>query len=78
MTLFKNVHPVKLRATGMTMLRLVGLFNKELRDFLQIVPNYMKSVRYDAGKLASLIGPPAMTGYETGITETLKWIAAGR
>jgi nucleoside-diphosphate-sugar epimerase len=68
--------PVKLRAAGMAMLRLVGLFKKDLRDFLQIAPNYMKPVRYDASKLAGLVGPPAMTGYETGIAETLKWIAA--
>ena len=70
--------PVKLRTAGMTMLRLVALFNKELRGFLQVAPDYMKQVAYDAGKLAGLIGPPAMTGYATGIKETLEWIAAGR
>ncbi len=50
--------PVKLRSAGMTMLRLVALFKKDLRGFLQIVPNYMQPVRYDAGKL----GLPARAG----------------
>lgn len=66
---------VKLRAAGMTMLRLVGLFNKDLRGFLQIAPEYMKAVRYDARRLADLLGPQAMTSYETGIGHTLDWLA---
>jgi nucleoside-diphosphate-sugar epimerase len=70
--------PVKLRSAGMAMLRVVALFKKDLRDFLQIAPNYMQPVRYDAGKLAGFIGPPAMTPYETGIAATLRWIAATR
>ena len=69
---------VRLRAAGMTMLRIVGLFKKDLRDFLQVAPNYMQPVRYDARKLAGLLGPPAMTGYEAGIGETLSWIVASR
>ena len=70
--------PVKLRSAGMGMLRLVGLFNKELRGFLQVAPNYMETVRYDAGKLAALLGQPEMTEYAAGIAETLAWIKAGR
>jgi hypothetical protein len=35
----------------MTTLRIVGLFNKDLRGLLQVAPDYMKSVRYDAGRL---------------------------
>ncbi len=69
--------PVKLRGAGMIALRLVGLFNKELRGFLQVAPDYMKPVRYNAEKLTGLIGPPAMTGYESGIKETLNWLTAG-
>jgi nucleoside-diphosphate-sugar epimerase len=68
--------PVKLRAAGMAMLRLVSLFNKDLRGFLQVAPNYMQPVRYDARKLAGLLRPPAMTSYEDGIGRTLAWIAA--
>jgi nucleoside-diphosphate-sugar epimerase len=67
--------PVKLRAAGMTMLRMVSLFNQDLRGFLQVAPNYMRPVRYDARKLEGLLGPPAMTSYEDGIARTLASIA---
>ena len=67
---------VKLRSTGMAMLRVVSLFNKDLRGFLQVAPNYMKSVRYDANKLQRLLGPLKMTSYEAGIGQTLAWIAS--
>lgn len=69
---------VKLRSAGMAMLRLVSLFKKDLRGLLQVAPEYMKSVRYDAAKLAGLLGSPQMTSYQDGIAETLNWIAAGR
>ena len=67
--------PVKLRAAGMPMLRMVSLFKKDLRGFLQIAPNYMQPVRYDARKLAGLLGPPTLTSYEDGIGRTLSRIA---
>jgi nucleoside-diphosphate-sugar epimerase len=66
--------PVKLRAAGLMMLRIVSLFNKELRGLMQVAPDYMKPVRYDAGKLASLLGRQEMTPYDTGIGATLDWI----
>lgn len=69
---------VKLRSAGMAMLRIVSLFKKDLRGFLQIAPNYMRPVRYDAGKLVGLIGAPSMTPYDTGIGETLAWLTAVR
>ncbi|MEJ2377832.1 MAG: NAD(P)H-binding protein [Pseudolabrys sp.] len=65
---------VKLRGAGLMTLRLVSLFNKELRGLMQVAPDYMKTVRYDAAKLAGLIGPPDMTPYESGIGQTLAWI----
>jgi nucleoside-diphosphate-sugar epimerase len=64
---------VKLRSAGMTMLRVVSLFNKDLRGFLQVAPNYMKPVRYDARKLQRLLGPLKLTSYEAGIGQTLAW-----
>lgn len=67
---------VKLRSAGMVMLRLVGVFNKDLRGFLQVAPNYVKPVRYDASKLQGLLGPLKMTSYETGIGQTLAWMAS--
>ncbi len=70
--------PVKLRSAGMTTLRIVSLFKKDLRGLLQVAPNYMKPVRYDARKLQDLLGPPQMTSYEAGIGQTLAWVTAGR
>jgi len=70
--------PVKLRSVGLTMLRIMSLFNKDLRGLLQVAPDYMKPVRYDARKLQGLLGPPQMTSYEAGIGQTLAWIAASQ
>ncbi len=70
--------PVKLRSAGMMAVRVVSLFNKELRGFRQIAPNYMKPVAYEARKLGALLGPPQMTSYDAGIGQTLAWIASRR
>jgi len=66
---------VKLRSAGMPMLRLVSLFKKDLRGLLQVAPDYMKPVHYDARKLEELLGPQSMTPYETGIGATLDRLA---
>jgi nucleoside-diphosphate-sugar epimerase len=66
---------LKLRSAGMTTLRVVSLFNKDLRGFLQVAPNYMKPASYGARKLQGLLGPQQMTSYEDGIGDTLAWIA---
>lgn len=66
---------VKVRGAGMMTLRLVSLLNKDLRGLLQIVPEYLKPVHYDAGKLTALLGPQQMTPYEDGIGATLDWLA---
>jgi nucleoside-diphosphate-sugar epimerase len=70
--------PIKLRSAGMTMLRIVSLFNKELRGFLQVAPDYMSPVTYDTRKLQGLLGPQQMTSYDVGIGQTLTWIVSGR
>jgi nucleoside-diphosphate-sugar epimerase len=67
---------VKLRSAGMMALRIISLFNKELRGLLQVAPEYMKPASYDARKLEGLLGPQAMTPYAAGIATTLQWIAA--
>jgi nucleoside-diphosphate-sugar epimerase len=67
---------VKMRSVGMTTLRIVSLFNKELRGLLQVAPDYMKPVRYDARKLEGLLGPQQMTSYDDGIGRTLAWITS--
>jgi len=70
--------PVKLRPAGMMTLRIVSLFNKELRGFLQVAPDYMNSVTYDVRKLQGLLGRQQMISYGVGIEQTLTWIASGR
>jgi len=39
----------------MTTLRIVGVFNKDLRGLLQVAPDYMKPVRCDTRKLQGLL-----------------------
>jgi hypothetical protein len=60
------------------MLRVVSLFNGDLRGLLQVAPDYMKPAHYDARKLQGLLGPQRMTSYDDGIGQTLSWIALGR
>jgi hypothetical protein len=62
----------------MMTLRVISIFTKDLRGFLQVAPDYMKPVRYDARELQGLLGPPEMTSYDAGIAQTLAWIAATR
>lgn len=69
---------VKLRSAGMTTLRIASVFKAELRGLLQVAPDYMKPVRYNAGRLQGLLGPLQRTSYEVGIGETLAWIASSR
>jgi hypothetical protein len=66
----------KFRSVSMTTLRVISLFNKDLRGLLQVAPDYMKPVRYDAHKLQGLLGPQQMTSYGDGIGNTLAWIAS--
>jgi hypothetical protein len=60
----------------MTTLRIVGVFNKDLRGLLQVAPDYMKPVNYDTRKLLRLLGPQRMTSYDAGTGHTLAWIAS--
>jgi len=65
---------VKLRAAGPLLLRLVALFNRDLRGFLQMVPEYLKPVRYDTSRLEGLIGRQTATPYTDAIAATLDWL----
>jgi hypothetical protein len=60
---------------GLTTLRILGLFNRDLRGFLQVAPDEAGPLRC---KLQGLLGPPQMTAYDAGISETLSWIASRR
>jgi len=69
---------VKPRSVGLVTLRVVSLFNKDLRGLLQVAPDYMKPVHYDTRKLQGLLGPQRMTSYDDGIGQTLTWISSSR
>jgi nucleoside-diphosphate-sugar epimerase len=69
---------VKLRAAAPWLLRVIGLFNEELRLFLQMVPSYVQPLSFDAGKLKRLLGPLETTPYERGVGETLDSLASTR
>ena len=61
----------KLRAASPMLLRIVSVFDKNLRSFMPMVPHYAKTITYDASKLHALIGTTKMTPYAYGIRETL-------
>jgi nucleoside-diphosphate-sugar epimerase len=65
---------VKLRAAAPWLLRIVALFNAELRSFLPMVPHYVRPMSFDAGKLRALLGDQETTPYERGVPQTLDWI----
>lgn len=68
---------VKVRAAGPLLLRLVGLFNKDLRDFMPMVPEYAKPISFDGGKIERLIGPLRQTAYNDALKATVESIRAG-
>jgi nucleoside-diphosphate-sugar epimerase len=65
---------VKLRSAGLMLMRIASLFKRDAREFLPMVPHYLKPIRYDAAKLARLLGPPRMTPYDQSIPQTLDWL----
>jgi nucleoside-diphosphate-sugar epimerase len=65
---------VKLRTAGTVLMRLVSLFNRGAREFLPMLPHYLQPIRYDAAKLARLLGPLATTHYDKAIPQTLDWL----
>lgn len=62
---------VKLRAAAPWLLRIVGLFDRDLRGFLQMVPSYVAPIRFDGAKLEALVGKTERTPYREAIRETL-------
>ena len=66
--------PVRVRAAGPLALRLVALFSPGLRSFLPMLPHYTKPIRFNAGKLRSLLGDVALTPYEEAVPATLDWL----
>lgn len=70
--------PVRTRAAPLWLLRVLALFSSDLRAFLPMAPHYAQPVRYDAGKLAGLLGPPAATPHHQAVPATLDWIRKHR
>lgn len=68
---------VRVQAAPPWLLKVMGLFDSELRSFLPMVPHYASPVRYDTSKLTGLLGAQEMTPYEQAVPETLDWIRAG-
>lgn len=67
---------VVVRAAGPAMLRLVSLFSRDLRGFMQLVPTYVRPIRFDGTRLERLLGTPERTTYEDAVAETLRALAA--
>lgn len=65
-------HPLKVRAAGKTMVRVIGLFNPMMRELAEM--NYLltEPVILDDSALQKLIGPIAKTPYEEGVRRTLE------
>lgn len=69
---------LKLRVVGKTMLRLIGLFNKFMREMVEM--NYLLTdpLIMDDTALQQLIGPIHKTPYAEGIRQTLAAVASKR
>jgi len=65
---------VRLRPAGLAALRMLALFDRRLAGFLQIAPEYVKPVSYDASRLERLLGPRPRTAYDQAIAKTLEWL----
>ncbi len=65
---------VKIRQAGPVLLRLAGLFNRQLRLFLPMAPLYAHSIEYNGAKLKGLLQELPVTPYHAGIPATLDWI----
>ncbi|HET6520532.1 MAG TPA: NAD(P)H-binding protein [Geminicoccaceae bacterium] len=67
--------PVRVRSAGPLTVRVLGLFNRQLRELMPLVPTYVRPIAYDGAKLRGLIGEIPTTPYEAGIPRTLDWLA---
>src|SRR5690606_8261276 len=70
------VPKIRVRGHRTTALRMLSLFNAPLRDFMQLVPQYTKTLSYETLKIERALGPQHVTSYEDGIRQTLDWLRA--
>lgn len=67
---------VRVRAASPWLLRILSLFKKDLRGFMQVVPEYVKPISFEGNKLNQLLGYTARTSYEDALGATIKSIQA--
>ena len=63
-------HEVRVRAAPPWLLRILSFFSKDLRGFMQVVPEYVKPISFDDAKLDRLLGRMARTPYEDALRAT--------
>ena len=68
---------VRVRAAPPWLLRILSMFKKDLRGFMQVVPEYVKPISFDGAKLERQIGPMARTTYEDALRATIASMQAG-
>lgn len=68
---------VRVRAAPPWLLRILSMFKKDLRGFMQVVPEYVKPISFDGAKLERLIGHMARTTYEDALRATIASMRAG-
>lgn len=68
---------VRVRAAPPWLLRLLSLVKRDLRGFMQMVPEYVKPLAFDGSKLERLLGPAARTPYADALRETIASIRVG-
>jgi len=68
--------PIKLRVAGKTMLRVLGLFNRMLREMVEMHYLLAEPLIMDDSALQALIGPVRKTPYAHGVRLTLEAVRA--
>jgi nucleoside-diphosphate-sugar epimerase len=64
-------HPLRVRAAGKTMLRLLGVFNPLMREMVEMHYLVTDPVLMDDTGLQELLGPTHKTSYPAGVRECL-------
>jgi len=71
-------HKVRVRTAAPWLLRLISLFNKDLRGLMQIVPDYIRPIAFDGAKLDGLLGKTPRTAYPEALRHTIAAIRGDR
>lgn len=62
---------VRVRAAPPWLLQVISFFNKELRSFMPLVPEYVRPISYDGSKLDRLLGKTERTPYKEALRATI-------